>query len=87
MPIQTSYPFAYTAGLPGQPYDLTPYQDVTADAATAIGFGLGLVLDSSRTPQSRRLALPIRFIFATPLARVERRLAISARTQIPARRC
>lgn len=59
MSIQTSYPFGFTAGLLGQPYDLTPYQDVTADAATAIGFGLGLVLDSSRTPQNNRASVKL----------------------------
>jgi hypothetical protein len=59
MSIQTTYPFGYTPGLLGQPYDLTPYQDVTADAATAIGFGLGLVFDSSRTPQNNRASVKL----------------------------
>lgn len=59
MSIQTTYPFSYTSGLPGLPYDLTRYQDVTADAAVAIAFGLGLVLDSSRTPQNNRQAVKL----------------------------
>lgn len=59
MPIQTSYGYSYEKGVQGMPYDLTPASDVTADAAVAVEFGTGLVIDSSRTPSNNRLAVKL----------------------------
>lgn len=59
MPIQTSYGFFHDEGIKGMPFDLTHSGDVTADAATEIEFGAGLVIDTSRSPSNGRLAVKL----------------------------
>jgi hypothetical protein len=59
MPIQTTYGYSYTNGIQGMPYDLTPSYDVTAECGTAIDFGVGLVIDSTRTPSENRIGVKL----------------------------